>query len=198
MRHDHDHDPNRRYREDPDPERWAAHLEREDREVWANRELILEAAQLRAGQTVIDVGAGTGAFSRLLAERVGPRGSVLAVEPMPEFREHLGARGVGNLSIVPRLSEVPDAAADAAVCIDTLHHVADPEGEMRELLRALRSGGSLLLVDLHRGPDSPEWVREHVRLSRGQVEEALRAAGFGRLAQVAELGHNYVLRAAVP
>lgn len=192
------YEPNRPYVEDPDATRWAAHFEREGREVWEGRDSILAQAGLRTDMTVVDVGAGTGAFAGLMAQRVGPSGRVLAIEPMREFRDHIGSRQIANVSVVAGLAELSDAVADAAVCIDTLHHIEHPEQALAELLRVLRPGASLLLVDLIRERESPAWVREHVRLSQSEVEGELNRAGFVDIEPLGSMASNYLLRAGRP
>ena len=61
---------NEQYR-NPDFGRWQRNFETEGREVYEKRLAIVETAAPRSGQTVADIGAGTGLFTRLFAARVG-------------------------------------------------------------------------------------------------------------------------------
>src|SRR5262245_52729318 len=59
---------------------WTERFEKPQREVFREREAIVDAMNLKPGMTVGDIGAGTGAFTELLARRVGPSGTVYAVD----------------------------------------------------------------------------------------------------------------------
>lgn len=63
----------------------AAWLEREEREREERSDLLLGILALAPGMTVADVGAGTGYYSRCIAELVGPTGKVYAVDVQPEM-----------------------------------------------------------------------------------------------------------------
>src|SRR5580765_7359958 len=55
---------------------WVERFEGEGREIYTQREAILSAAKVHPGATVADIGAGTGLFTTLLAQAVGPQGKV--------------------------------------------------------------------------------------------------------------------------
>jgi SAM-dependent methyltransferase len=91
----------------------------------------------------VDVGAGTGISSRLLAER-GVR--VLAVEPNREMREAaVVSPGVSFVDGTAESLPVPDGAADLVLAAQAFHWFR-PEPSLREMARALRPGGRLALV----------------------------------------------------
>ncbi len=73
--------------QNPDFGRWQRSLETEGREVYEKRLAIVEAVAPKLGQSVADVGAGTGLFTRLFAARVGPQGRVYAVDIARAFVE---------------------------------------------------------------------------------------------------------------
>src|SRR5438477_8508945 len=66
-----------------DCERFAAGFETPGREIFDRRVEIVNSLGLKPGMNVADIGAGSGFFSRLMAERVGPTGTVYAVEISP-------------------------------------------------------------------------------------------------------------------
>jgi tRNA A58 N-methylase Trm61 len=68
--------------ENPDVREFVGKFEVESREVYAKRKEILEACRLKPGMAVADVGAGTGLFTRLFADAVGPEGKASMV-PIP-------------------------------------------------------------------------------------------------------------------
>src|ERR1044071_8239217 len=68
--------------------------------VWRGRVLeAFRAAQIRSGQTMIDVGAGPGFVTADLASLVGPSGKVIALERSPHFAATLRARGLANVEV---------------------------------------------------------------------------------------------------
>ena len=86
----------------PDVEQFVGRFEKDGREPYDRRAEILQACQLRPGMIVADVGAGTGLFTRLFAERVGPQGQVFAADISDEFVEHIRraavTAGIQNVS----------------------------------------------------------------------------------------------------
>ena len=73
----------------PDVSQFQQRFETESREVYKSRNEIVAATQTKAGMTVADIGAGTGLFTRLFAESVGPEGRVIAVDISKSFLEHV-------------------------------------------------------------------------------------------------------------
>ncbi len=65
---------------DPDPQEFLGRFEVESREVFARRKEILAACQIPPGQTVADIGAGTGLYTRMFSDVVGKEGRVIAVD----------------------------------------------------------------------------------------------------------------------
>ena len=87
-------------------------FESDDREVFAKRHEIVAALELKPGMAVADVGAGTGFFTRLFADKVGPSGRVYAVDISPGFLTHVaaeaakrGQKQVVTVSGIPGLNQ---------------------------------------------------------------------------------------------
>lgn len=106
---------------------------------------------------VVDLGAGTGAVSRRLAERVG---QIVAVEPDPRMLSVLVARSPGVAAVRSYAERLPvaDRVADAVVASSAWHWM-ETEVTVAEVARVLRPGGVLGM--LWNGPDrSVGWVGE--------------------------------------
>ena len=86
--------------------RFVDRFETESREIFAQRQKIVEAVGPRPGQAVADIGEGTGLFSWMFAEKVGPKGTVYAVEIVPAFLKFIReqARKRGLEKVVKKLS----------------------------------------------------------------------------------------------
>lgn len=97
-----------------------------------------------APRLVVDVGAGTGKFTRSL---VALADEVVAVEPDPDMRSRLGAvvPGIRTLAGTGESLPLPDATADVVTFAQAWHWV-DPVAGAAEVARVLRPGGTLALV----------------------------------------------------
>ena len=116
------------------------------------RDWALAAAQPQPGETAVDVGSGTGTVSSLLAERVGPTGRVVGVEPNARLREVAETRvtGLTGVRFVDGLAAalpLADGSADLLWCERVLQHVADPQAAVDEFARVLRPGGRAVVLD---------------------------------------------------
>ena len=116
---------------------------------------LKEALALKPSMVVADVGAGKGQLTRALAETVGPGGHVFATEVDPgrlnALRAMLAEAGPGNVTVVeaqPRSSGLAAGCCDAIVLRRVYHHVTDPAQTNASLLRALRPGGLLAVIDI--------------------------------------------------
>jgi SAM-dependent methyltransferase len=124
---------------------------------------------------IVDVGAGTGLFTRAL---VGRAQQVIAVEPDERMRAVLTARSPG-VRVVEGQGEsipLPDASADA-VFVSSAWHWMDPERAVPEIGRVLRDGGRFGLLWTSRDREV-DWVRNLDRLPGGDKEDAQFADRF--------------------
>lgn len=186
-------------------ETWVERFESESREIYQHRGDIVNAVSPKPGMAIADVGAGTGFFTELFAERVGPGGRVYAVDLMPEFVQRIAARAKekGLTNVVTVLCkedsvELPPNSVDLVFMSDTYHHFEYPRSTLRSIHRALRPGGEMVVIDFERVEGkSRQWVLDHVRAGEEVFAAEITAAGFKRLAGSAEqpfLKENYFVR----
>jgi SAM-dependent methyltransferase len=131
---------------------------------------LVDALDLRAGQTVLDLGCGPGTDLTALAEAVAPAGSVIGVDRDPRMVAEARRRLAGRPEVEVRTGDVhalplPDAVVDRARVDRVLQHVDDPARVLAEARRVLRSGGVF-------GMAEPDWdtltvADEDVDTSRG-------------------------------
>ncbi len=153
-------------------------------EAWLTHELGLES-----GKTVLDLGAGTGKFSRSL---LATGAKVIAVEPVPAMMDQLVRQypeieaRIGSADAIP----LSDASVDAVVCAQSFHWFATPEA-LHEIHRLLKPGGALGLVWNVRD-NNVKWVAALSRIMKPLEGDAPRfhsqkwralfpAEGFGPL-----------------
>jgi predicted methyltransferase len=176
---------NRQFR-NPDAVDWSKRFESESREVFNRREAIVKAIGLKPGMTVADIGAGTGLFTRLFADRVGPGGKVYAVDISPAFLAHIDAEAkrrdqpqIETLQGTQHSTNLPADSIDLAYLCDTYHHIEHPEHVLASIRRALRPGGRLVVIDFDRREGiSTDFMLKHIRADKARFLAEIRAAGF--------------------
>ncbi|MBF8268808.1 MAG: ubiE 1, partial [Gammaproteobacteria bacterium] len=156
---------------DLDIQVWVDRFEGEGREVFDYRNDIIAAIGLQPGQQVADVGAGTGLFVPLLADKVGVGGKVYAVDITPKFIEHIQKkiqeRGLTQVETVlndEHSAGLPEHSVDVVFTSDVYHHFAYIEDMLASIRSALRPGGQFIVVDYDKIPGkSSEFILQHVR-----------------------------------
>jgi ubiquinone/menaquinone biosynthesis C-methylase UbiE len=168
---------------------------------WRFRQQTLAFLDPKPGQSVLDVGCGTGELTVLIAERVGESGRAIGLDPGPAMilrarrkADRQGSRALFQLGVAEHL---PFEAAqfDRLVMSVVLHHLPGDLKDMalREAGRVLKSDGSLLVLDVDRPAHRLGWllvwplllvpeIRPHLY---GCLRPCLERAGF---AQVQPLG----------
>ncbi len=124
---------------------------------FTNPEKNINELGVHDGMTVVDLGAGTGAYALILGERVGESGRVYAVEVQKDFLTNIknaaNERGLKNIEVIwgdierPLGTKIKDSIADAVIISNVLFQAEDKPGLLREACRILKIGGKLLLVD---------------------------------------------------
>lgn len=193
---------------DVDVDTWVERFEGESREIFQLRHAIAAAVDLEPGMEIADVGAGTGLFVPLFADRVGTEGRVFAADISPRFVQHIRDRvaeaGLEQVTVVlsaERSVTLPAASVDVVFLCDVYHHFEYPQTVLASILRALRPGGQLVLLDFERIPGTTRrWILDHVRAGRETVMEEIAAAGFTLTETLAVEGltENYMLRFTAP
>lgn len=180
---------------DPEPKEFLGKFEVESREVFARRKEIVAACEIHPGQTVADIGAGTGLFTRMFSEAVGQDGRVIAVDIAQKFLDYIqetsraaGQRNVESVLCKADSTELPPDSIDVAFICDTYHHFEFPKKTMASLHRALKPGGRVILVDFRRVEGtSTDWVMNHVRAGQEVFEAEIIQGGLKKVYEEREL-----------
>jgi SAM-dependent methyltransferase len=168
----------------------GAYLEQARRQLFArNPEYLPYFTQRLAvtpGMTVIEVGCGTGAYTRLIASLLAGQGAAIGIDTQPamlaqayELAKQEGWGEVVTFAVgQPEKLPVPDACADRVFCNSLLWRQADPIAALREMRRALRPGGRLIAAEPDGGlihsyhPDRPRLAELEQRFQESYARGA--------------------------
>ena len=122
---------------------------------------LAELTQWKAGTVVADIGAGDGTYSFVAAEKVGPSGRVYATEidtgKLKSLKEEAAKRKLENITIVEGTADdtkLPSNCCDTIFLRHVYHHLTLPQEFDRNLLRSLRPGAYLAIIDFPPSPNS--------------------------------------------
>jgi len=154
-------------------------------------------AELKAGETVLDLGSGGGIDVLLSARRVGPTGRAFGLDMTDEMlalaNENKAKSGLTNVTFLKGEIEdipLPDNAVDVIISNCVINLSGDKDRVLREAFRVLKPGGRFAVSDVVVRGDMPAAIRQSMALWVGCVAGALsdtdyaaklRAAGFERI-----------------
>ena len=157
----------------------AAWLERPGRAVEERPDLLMGALKLKAGDTVADIGCGSGYYTRRLAQAVGARGRVYAVDIQQEMLDLLSTNLVkeGIRNVMPLLGtasdpRLPPAALDLILLVDVYHEFDHPYEMVAAMRRSLRPGGRIVFVEF-RAEDPALPIKTIHKMAAAQVRKEM-------------------------
>jgi ubiquinone/menaquinone biosynthesis C-methylase UbiE len=143
----------------------------------------IENLQLESDDVVADIGAGTGYFSFRLADKV-PQGKVYAVDIQPEMLDAIAflqqENKITNLETVLGQEDnpnLPAASIDLALMVDAYHEFAYPREMMEGIVKALKPGGRVVLLE-YRQENPMIMIKPLHKMSQKQVKKELKAVGL--------------------
>lgn len=181
-----------------DPEAWAKVFDDPARDAWQRPTDVVAAMKIAPGATIADLGAGTGYFLPHLAKAVGPTGKVIALDVEPKMVDYMKQRAAkaGLANVEARVVEKGDpglavASVDHVLVVDTWHHLDQRLLYAGKLAKALRPGGTVVVVDFtltsEKGPPKAH------RLSAETVASELAAGGLTTRIVPVGLPEQYVV-----
>jgi arsenite methyltransferase len=165
-------------------------LEREEREEFQKPDDVLKALELRPGETVADIGAGSGYFTIPIAEAVGKDGTVLAIDISQHMLDYLERRlkaeQLENVELrrVERDDpQLPEGGVDLILMVDTIHYIMSSKERMayaKKLREGLAPGGRVVIVDYIPKPweERPWGPPPEQHLSKETLNEEMARAGL--------------------
>jgi len=164
-------------------EKWKKIFDDPKRDGWQKPKETVAGLDLKPGQIVADLGAGTGYFERHLSKAVAPGGIVLAIDSEPEMVQHLGRRALEEQTpnVVPVLALpdepfLPPGRVDCVLIVDTYHHIPNREAYFRRLRKSMKPSARLAIIDFRKG--APPGPPEEFRFTPDQISAELGKAGL--------------------
>jgi cyclopropane fatty-acyl-phospholipid synthase-like methyltransferase len=180
-------------------EEWIRTLDGPARVAGMKIDEVVAALKLQPGQTVADIGAGSGLLVAPLATAVGPRGRVYAVEIdagfFPEIRRRAAAAQVANVeTVLGKFTDpaLPVRSIDVAVFHDVIHHVENRAAYLKTLATYLAPAGRIVVID-YEGGMGPHRGEPQLEVTREQLTGWMRDAGFSQVDDVKLFADKYVL-----
>lgn len=174
-------------------------LDRPQRDEEQRPDVVIAAMGLRAGQTVVDLGAGSGYFTFRIAPKVGSKGKVLAVDVQEEMletiRQRAAAQKVTNIVVVKGSEKdphLPANAVDVVLMVDVYHELAYPFEVMTKVRQALKPDGRLVCVE-YRLEDPKVEIKEVHKMSVAQLEKEMKVAGFAPAQTIETLPQQHIV-----
>lgn len=181
-----------------DIEFWVKMFEDPERDKWQKPKEVVDAMNLKSGDVVADIGAGTGYFARHIAVAVGPRGMVIGLDietSMVKYMEEDARKlNLGNYKArVVRTDdpELENGSVDVVFLCNTYHHIENRVEYFRKVSNGLKPDGRVVVVDFYRDTDFGP-PREH-KLAKEVVLEEMKKAGYSLVKTHGFLPQQYFL-----
>jgi ubiquinone/menaquinone biosynthesis C-methylase UbiE len=174
-------------------------LEDPGRDAWQKPEDVMGHLELKPGETVADIGAGSGYFTVRLARAVGPGGKVYAVDidqgMLNYVEQRAGQEHLSNIQTVradPDDPKLPASSVDLIFICDTLHHISGREKYYPLLARSLKPEGRFVDVDFDKRP-MPIGPPVEMKIAKSAMVDEAKAAGFHLVKELEFLPYQYFL-----
>ena len=165
---------------------WAKQFDDPGRDAWQMPDKAIAALKLKSGQSVADVGAGTGYFTVRLAKS-NAKVQVYGADIEPSMVEYLKARaskeGLANVTAVLATADSPKmpASVDVVLIVDTYHHIPNRVEYFRKLAASLKRGGRVVVIDFK--PEAEMGPPKEFRFAGEKIRAEMAEAGYKQVAK---------------
>jgi len=173
-------------------------LNRPERESEENPTKCIEVLELKGGEVIADLGAGSGYYSFRLAAKVGEKGKVLAVEIQDEMITELKKRitkdKIANVETVKGSEKdpmLPEGGVDLVIMVDVYHELTFPYEVMLAIRKALKPEGRVVLVE-YRKEDPKVPITEVHKMSEEQIKKEMAVVGLSHVKTVGTLPWQHI------
>jgi arsenite methyltransferase len=182
-----------------DPKAYIGVLEDPKRDAYQKPHEVLTALDLKPGEVIADIGAGSGYFTFRLAHHVGDTGKIYAVDVSPDMILHINRRirelKVNN--VVSMLADtddplLPEASVNRFFFSDSWHHIENPTKYLALMKKMLKPAGEIVMIDFHK-KDLPVGPPMQMKIAREDLIKQLENNGFQLTKEHTFLPYQYFL-----
>ena len=160
-------------------------LERDTREQEEQLSKLVEILNIKPGDTVADIGAGSGVITMMMAKKVGTEGTIYAVDIQPEMLAAIETKtekaGITNVELVmgtTKSPKLPPNSCDLAFMVDVYHEFDFPHEMLTGIVSGLKRGGRVAFIE-YRKEDPTIRIKEVHKMTEAQVKKEALQAEFG-------------------
>jgi ubiquinone/menaquinone biosynthesis C-methylase UbiE len=182
-----------------DPKAYIGMLDDPKRDAYQKPHEVLAALNIKPGEVIADIGAGSGYFTFRLVHHVGAKGKVYAVDVSPDMIRHINRR-IRELkanNIVSILAEpddplLPERSVNRFFICDVWYHVEDQAKYLSLMKRMLKPDGEIVMIDFHK-KDLPVGPPLQMKIAREDLIKQMESNGFRLTKEHTFLPYQYFL-----
>ncbi len=181
-----------------DINKWLKLFEGDKRDEYQKPEAVVNTMNLKPGNVVADIGAGTGYFTRRFAVAVGPNGTALGLDIEESMVNHMNEEakkmGLNNYNARIVKTDNPELAPnsiDVIFLCNTYHHIENRVDYFKNVSKSLKSDGRIIIVDFYKNTDFGP-PRDH-KLAKEIVQKEMELAGYSLVQDLKILQEQYYL-----
>ena len=182
-----------------DPKSYIGALEDPKRDAYQKPHEVLTALNIKPGEVIADIGAGSGYFTFRLSHHVGDKGKIYAVDVSPDMVRHINrrVRETKATNVVTILADNDDPLlADRSVnrffICDVWHHVENQTKYLSLMKKMLKPGGEIVMIDFHK-KELPFGPPMQMKIAREDLIKQMESNGFKLSKEHTFLPHQYFL-----
>ena len=182
-----------------DSKAYLAFLEDPQRDAYQKPHDVIMALDIKEGESVADIGAGSGYFAFRFTRHVGDKGKVYAVDINPDMIVYMNRRirdmklkNIETILAVPDDLLLMDASIDRFIVCDTWHHIANQVLYLGLMKKMLKPGGQAIMIEFHQ-KELPVGPPVEMKIAREDLVRQMEANGFKLAKEHTFLPYQYFL-----
>jgi len=182
-----------------DSKAYISMLENPERDAEQKPDEVIKAMGIKQGETIADIGAGSGYFAFRFSKHVGDTGRVYAVDINKDMilfmNRHIRDSKLKNVATVLSAPDDPllmDGSIDRFFICNTWHHVENQPHYIALMKKMLRPGGQIIVVDYHK-KELPVGPPPEMKMAREDVVRQMESGGFKLAKEHTFLPYQYFL-----
>jgi arsenite methyltransferase len=182
-----------------DPKAYIGALEDPQRDAYQKPHEVLTALNIKPGEIIADIGAGSGYFTFRLSHFVGNKGKVYAVDVSPDMILHINRRirelkanNIVTLLADPDDPLLPDQSVNRFFICEVWHHIENQTKYLALMKKMLKPGGEVVMIDFHK-KEFPVGPPMNMKIAREDVIKRLESNGYRLTKEHTFLPYQYFL-----